>query len=219
MLLPSQVSGVQSHNVPSTSQLNGAQSQRNSSSTNFALEMGRLFPIYRRGQGIATNKSMWKRPSNQLQQSVQTSSAVKKGNYQLVLPNTWTHRFMCLSNPSQCTVPTPEQKRKLQDAGLGDKKITFGKSKSPSYFHNELLKSFTKLSNAGGYELLRSTSSNISQLEVIQTNPNYNVMDLKTAVTSAKIYIRPIQRELSLECDKSITEQVHFLCLLVPVLV
>ena len=115
-------------------------------------------------------------------------------------PNTWTHNFVCLARMLQEHVPTTDEKRLLRDALMGEKKIVFEKRSDPQYFHDKLLDEFPPLRHAGGYQLMRAKLRSPTQLDIIVPHPNkqYNVMDLRTDITSAKIYIVPIQNDLSL---------------------
>ena len=55
-------------------------------------------------------------------------------------------------------------KIQLLNASLGEKKITFEKKSSCSYFHEKLLESYPKLNEAGGYELMRTKFRSTSKL-------------------------------------------------------
>ena len=64
----------------------------------------------------------------------------------------------------------------------------------------ELLESFPPLCECGGVELLRVPSRGRSELEVIPSPVGgYTTAYLKDVVKQARIYIRPIQRDLPLE--------------------
>ena len=66
-----------------------------------------------------------------------------------------------------------------------------------------LIDEFPKLTSAGGYELLRSDRG-MKLLIVIDVPPcGYTVSYLKTVAHNAKIYIRPLQKDLSVEADSS----------------
>lgn len=63
----------------------------------------------------------------------------------------------------------------------------------------ELTDAFPKLKEGGGFELLRVIERG-RMLEVIPVPPDgYTVPYLKDVVQQAKVYIRPIQRSLSME--------------------
>lgn len=66
-------------------------------------------------------------------------------------------------------------------------------------FHEEIMSAFPKLSEGGGYELLRTQPNNNRELCVIPPKcGGYAVEYLKNVVSQAKIFIRPIQKDLSL---------------------
>ena len=117
------------------------------------------------------------------------------------LPNTWTHTFVSLGRMSDNEVPSTAYKSQLSGASLGEKKITFEKKSSCGYFHEKLLESYPKLKEGGGYKLMRTKFRSTSKLEILQPKGNggHNVLDLKEMVSSAKIYVRPLQKDLSLE--------------------
>ena len=67
-------------------------------------------------------------------------------------------------------------------------------------FHEDILDAFPKLSEGGGYELLRTAEGNNKLLDVIPVPPGgYTASFLKDIVMQAKVYIRPIQKDLFLE--------------------
>ena len=67
-----------------------------------------------------------------------------------------------------------------------------------------ILEAFPQLRDAGGYELLRATAGRF--LEVIPIPPDrYTPAYLKEVVHQAKIYIRPIQKCLSLDASPATT--------------
>ena len=98
-------------------------------------------------------------------------------------------------------VPSNGYKTQLSNASLGEKKITFEKKSLCSYFHEKLLESYPKLKEGGGYELMRTKFRSTSKLEILQPkgNAGHNVLDLKEMVASARIYVRSLQNDLSLE--------------------
>lgn len=86
-------------------------------------------------------------------------------------------------------VPSTGYKTQLSNASLGEKKITFEKKSLCGYFHEKLLESYSKLKDAGGYELMRTKFRSTRKLEIFQPkgNAGHNVLDLKEMVASAKI--------------------------------
>ena len=69
-----------------------------------------------------------------------------------------------------------------------------------SDLYDDLIQAYPKLSTGGGFELLRSCDGNIKQLAVIPPPPGgYTVSYLKSIMAQAKVYIRPLQQNLSME--------------------
>ena len=72
-------------------------------------------------------------------------------------PASWTQKFICLHNTTADWVPTTQsEKLMLEEAGLGEKKVTIPDLDcSQSTFHQPLLEAYPKLDDGGGFELLR----------------------------------------------------------------
>ena len=113
---------------------------------------------------------------------------------------TWTHTFICLSSTTQESVPHAQERAELQIAGLGEKKITMLADAGVSEIYSELSFHFPNLSTAGGFELMRTPEGGGKILDVIASpESGYNVPYLKAVVHQSKIYIRPLQQNLSLD--------------------
>ena len=96
-------------------------------------------------------------------------------------------------------VPDQQTKAKLTLAGLGDKKISIFMHGDAEDIDAELNHHFPKLGQGGGYELLRCSDKGGRELLVIDMPAaGYTPQYLKSVVTSAKIYIRPLQRDLDI---------------------
>lgn len=122
---------------------------------------------------------------------------------------TWTAQFICLANRLQTVIPSASEKQTLNDAGLGLKKIKFSaeddetqvaeKIMSKDIVNDETL-GFPQLKEGGGFELLQCQSSS-RQLTMIKCH--WSAKDLKANLgAQSKIYIRPIQKNLSTESKK-----------------
>lgn len=115
---------------------------------------------------------------------------------------TWTHTFVCLTSASQDTLPDGQERAELQIAGLGEKRISLSAYADAQDIYHELTFQFPKLSNSGGFELLW-VSEGGKQLDVIASPANgYTVSYLRVVIHHAKIFIRPLQKDLSLEALK-----------------
>ena len=107
---------------------------------------------------------------------------------------------MCLSNVNQEYLPDGQERAQLQIAGLGEKKICLNAYSEAHDIYSELSFHFPKLCDAGGFELLRIPEGGGKLLDIIAAPDNgYSVSYLKAVVHHAKIYIRPLQRNLSVE--------------------
>lgn len=110
---------------------------------------------------------------------------------------TWSHTFVCLSSPTQNEPPDSKTRAKLQLASLGEKRLSFFYDGGPEELHEELMQQYPKLSSGGGYELLRASGNR--KLEIIPVpQEGCSVNFLRSVVHSAKVYVRPIQRDLDM---------------------
>ena len=121
------------------------------------------------------------------------------------------------SNRCASKLPTPNEKQVLQNAGLGLKKIKFDRDEDnedqvygklmaddQENDEEELALGFPKLKDCGGFELMRCIP-NCRVLEPLKCN--MDAKSLKMAVGQGKVYIRPIQKSLSvLPLKKDIVE-------------
>ena len=78
----------------------------------------------------------------------------------------WEKEFICLAKIGQTHVPTPLEKAELYRAGLGMKSLLLLEYGDSWEFHDEVLKKYPKLTDGGGYELLRTCGSS-RELNVI----------------------------------------------------
>ena len=112
----------------------------------------------------------------------------------------WTHKFVCLSNTNADRVPTSKLgKLALEEAALGEKYVTIPNINcNPEDFRFLVLATCPKLQNGGGFELLRCKLQS-RELLLIEHRISGSPKLLKQHVGNGKVYIRPIQRDLSLE--------------------
>lgn len=121
----------------------------------------------------------------------------------------WEHEFICLASCSQIMPPTPMEKAELIRAGLGPRKLSLFEFGDTNQFHDELIGAFPKLLNGGGYELMRTRQENNRELYIIPPpSAGYTVEYIKNIVSQAKVYIRPIQKDLSLDPEVDETDDL-----------
>lgn len=112
---------------------------------------------------------------------------------------TWTHTFFCLSKVDHYHIPDSSERVALKLAGLGEKRFSVFAYGSSQEVQDELVREYPKLIDAGGFELLRASELGSKQLEPIEMPSNgYSVEYIRAVVKSAKIYIRPLQRDLDI---------------------
>ena len=71
--------------------------------------------------------------------------------------------------------------------------------------HEKITEAFPALVGAGGYEILRIADDKSKNLmEIPMSGSGYSVSYLKGTLGQAKAYIRPIQKDLSLEVTNPI---------------
>ena len=101
-------------------------------------------------------------------------------------------------------MPDSEERVTLKMAGIGERRFAVDSTATAQELCDALDSEYPKLSDAGGFELLRAEEGCPKDLTVIpMPNGGYTVEYLKAIVHNAKIYIRPLQTDLSLEPSTS----------------
>ena len=97
-------------------------------------------------------------------------------------------------------VPDACDRVTLKLAGLGEKCFALDCNATAQDVYDVLEYQFPKLKEGGGFELLRTCEGGSRELEVVPIPSNgYTVDYLKAIIHSAKLYIRPLQTDLSVE--------------------
>ena len=114
----------------------------------------------------------------------------------------WSHKFVCLSSCEAERVPTGQShKMLLEEAGLWEKVVTIPDLDcDPETFRKILFSSFPKLRDGGGYELLRCLPYS-RELSILNPRISNSPRLLKRRVCNGRVYIRPIQWDLSLDVE------------------
>ena len=114
----------------------------------------------------------------------------------------WTLKVVCLSDKNSKRVPCGGAEREaLVQAGLGEKKIVVTNIDCSSQeFKDILTAGFPKLNGCGGFDILRCIP-NTKELEVINTTISQSPKLLKSVIGGGRIFIRPIQKNLSMQVD------------------
>lgn len=109
------------------------------------------------------------------------------------------HAFVCLSQIGQYIPPDTADRVRLIQAALGEKRVSCSLESRGTELHEEFLSAFPRLRDGGGYEFLKLDEGSRKCLNVV-TPPTggYNPAYLKAIFLQAKIYIRPLQKNLVL---------------------
>ena len=112
---------------------------------------------------------------------------------------TWTHTFVCLSCTEDDMIPDSDYRTDLQLAGLGEQRVSL-----PGFadVHDNFseISYLPQLLEWGAFELLRLPEGGGKHLDVIASpEKGYTTSYLRAVVHHANIYIRPLQKSLSLE--------------------
>ena len=120
--------------------------------------------------------------------------------------DTWTHEFVCLSNPEQTEAPNKSQKLQLQSVIVS--KIVFGNKDGAIEVNQKIEAMYPKLKAGGGFEILRSGMDN-KLMFVPPTACRYSVPYLRDQadIGQALAYVRPLQEKLDL-APASVTIEV-----------
>lgn len=150
--------------------------------SNSLLEQRRLFNFGKRPSSSTMSKS---------------KSAKKKKQM------TYTLKFVCLASKNAVRPPTTVKERTdLSNSCLGAKSITFIENE-PIY--DTIVEHYPKLSEVGGFDFLMHQRGGGNDAGFHVINPPHTANRLKDLCGQAKIYIRPVQKDIPLT-SKSISE-------------
>ena len=112
-------------------------------------------------------------------------------------PTSWVKEAACLLYKHQVKPPTTEERIKLARVGLGAKELTFDSNGDAFHVHSVIMKHYPELEGCGGYSLMRLGSGSN---ELVNITPQKGgvmcVSYLRDVLKSAKLYIRPLQKDL-----------------------
>ena len=106
---------------------------------------------------------------------------------------------MCLASCNQETTPDGQLRASLQLAGLGEKKVTLLADSDGQDIYSELCFQFPSLRDGGGFELLRVPEGGKHLEVIVAPASGYTVPYLRAVVHHAKVFVRPMQQDLSLD--------------------
>lgn len=109
----------------------------------------------------------------------------------------WRRECICLCECDQSWKPSPEEKMKLKRLGLGLKEITFDGDGDADHVHAAILTAYPVLRKCGGYTLLRLGTGSKSLVEIEAGEDGVDVAYLKHILNQAKLYVRPLQCDIT----------------------
>ena len=108
----------------------------------------------------------------------------------------WSREVTCLRFKDQKRIPDPDERIKLATMGLSNKLIMFNMSGDSSHIHEEILNAFPTLKDCGGSNLLRQ-GKGYHLIVLDPPNGGYTVKFLADVLNRAKLFVRPLQRDLT----------------------
>lgn len=76
--------------------------------------------------------------------------------------------------------------------------------------NHELTDYYPKLAEGGGYELLRSGGGGRELFVIDMPSVGYSAQYLKSIISSAKIYVRPLQKDLDLSPRENVCQSIRY---------
>ena len=163
-------------------------------------ELRTLFPHH-----FTSSSRRWENPGT----SSRSSRKRRRAGAQIPKCKEITRKFICLADKEQSETPDSEEHRELLMAGLGEAKIAVPEESSEKDVRELLIKTFPKLKDAGGFELMY-VETRKRELRLIP--PGLNGLPMKYLVSfvgQGKIFVRPIQQDLLLESSEPPTKVIQ----------
>ena len=112
----------------------------------------------------------------------------------------WKKEAFLLRECNQVSKPTVEEKMSLAKSGLGLKQLAFDVEGDAQHIHDVIMMHYPALCQCGGYSLLRLSGSTLVEIE--SPDAGMTVLYLKDVLRQAKLFIAPLQRDISDEMLK-----------------
>lgn len=115
---------------------------------------------------------------------------------------TCTVKFVCLASKNAERPPqTVKERTALSNACLGDKSISLVDDGEPVY--STIVEHFPKLAETGGFDFLLYQRGGGSGSGFHAVNGPHTASRLKDLCGQAKVYLRPVQRDIPLEYNET----------------
>lgn len=118
---------------------------------------------------------------------------------------TWTKEAICLRYTDQVKAPDTEETTKLAQMGLGFKEIKFNTDGDARHIHSAIVDAYPELDYCGGYCLMRLGSGSSELVTIEPPRNGLNVRYLRDILKFAKLFIRPLQKDIEEREDEDST--------------
>ena len=132
---------------------------------------------------------------------------MKKGKGKKKSISTWSKDVVCLKDHNQEASPTTEQKIQLAQLNLGMKKLVFNVDSDATEVHEKIISAFPVLSECGGYSLMRVADNSRDLIAIDGCEGGANVSYLKDILRQAKLYVRPLQCDISEDRQRALNKE------------
>lgn len=100
---------------------------------------------------------------------------------------------------NQTWVPTTEDRIQLGRIGLGLKKLVFNVEGDAQHIHQVIMAAYPVLSECGGYSLMRLAENSRVLIRIDAPSGGRTIPFLQDILRQAKLFLRPLQVDISLE--------------------
>ena len=108
--------------------------------------------------------------------------------------------------------PSSDEKMALARMGVGLRTVPFNNDGNSQHVHDTVMKEFPVLESCGGYTLLRLGDNSHTMVEIDGPDGGISVHFLKGILNQAKLYIRPLQKDITDELMKPhLTAEVSYI--------
>lgn len=108
---------------------------------------------------------------------------------------TWTKDVVCLCFQDDDKVPGTAERMQLARLNIGLRRVDFLLDGDAKHIHEKIMLAFPQLEKCGGYTLLRTADCTKELLEI--DDSQLDVVYLEDIVRQAKLYVRPLQCDIS----------------------
>ena len=111
----------------------------------------------------------------------------------------WKKDCICLRDKDETRKPSSEKKVELAKMGLGLSEVFFDNDGDAEHIHRVVLTKFPVLESCGGYTLMRLAEKSSRLVEIEGSESGITVPFLKDILNHAKLFIRPLQKDITEE--------------------